>query len=146
MNPIKILLLDLSIREDLGDRLRSIVESSRNLSVRVTKEPIDLWKDDHFEESYHRVTLSFHPDSILLVLPQEILRQRGDFIDLMSKKASRMPIMIFFECRHCPDTMTLVLGAGTVDFIRGPLTPVKVLPAVLSLVSNGSSRRRRRVA
>jgi CheY-like chemotaxis protein len=138
MNPnrIEVLVLDLSGRDNLGNSLRGVLESSPSLCVHFAKETFDDWRTEQYEDNLKRLKDGHDPDCMFLVIPQEALSRKADFIELLGRESSNLPIIVFFETTFLQDTMTLMLGAGMVDFVRGPLTPNKVLPAVWRLVSD----------
>lgn len=135
MKHAKILLLNFDPSEDMGDELRSIIESS------FVVEEVKIWEkidaDSTCGKKLAQVITQSHPSVLLVVQSADQLKRTRQLFQSLKIEVLTMPMVVVVEEGE-PDEMFAWVKELAADFITKPLKKSDVLPRVWRLLDQSS--------
>lgn len=134
MKPAKILLLDLTLTDDLSLTLLTIFESPyAGSTIDLKRHRITERENVDCETELPAIISCFQPDIILLASPTGLMKQARLLFESMKREAVATPVIVIVEASEANEVLEW-LKLGVADFITLPLSVTNVLPRVWKLL------------
>jgi DNA-binding NtrC family response regulator len=135
MKPSNVLLLNLNPVDELGGRLRWILESAPDANIHLQQETIGNDQRPSLPDRIPELFARRNPALIFLVSAWNSLKHAKSLIPSLRREKPNPPLVIVSDA-ETPDEMFEMIKLGAADFIIPPLTPTGILPRLWRLLDH----------
>jgi two-component system response regulator GlrR len=135
MKPSNVLLLNINLVDELGGRLRWILESASDANIHLQHETIGNDQHPSLPDRISELFARRNPALIFLVSAWNSLKHAKSLIPSLRREEPNPPLVIVSDA-ETPDEMFEMIKLGAADFIIPPLTPTGILPRLWRLLDH----------
>jgi DNA-binding NtrC family response regulator len=135
MKPSNVLLLNIDPVDELGGRLRWILESAPDANIHLQQETIGNDQQPSLPDRISELFARRNPALIFLVSAWNSLKHAKSLIPSLRREKPNPPLVIVSDA-ETPDEMFEMIKLGAADFIIPPLTPTGILPRLWRLLDH----------
>lgn len=133
MQQKKVLLLDLDLTGSLSESLRSLLETSPGMDIKLSRLPDTYGMASSAESEFTRIRSDFGRDLIFILVTGRLVNHAATLVETIRRCNTEVPLIVVIDSMG-PDEMCGLLRRGATDFVTHPLRALDILPRVRRLL------------